>query len=130
MGILVEGKPAQESLVDIDEGKFDVKIDAGTTELSEEEKAKLAVKRKAMAAEIEKARAEEQAKADEVLAKLEGKEDAIKKAALREAGISTALINKLVVPAGMAEAGAPGAAPAEGEKKEGDAAPAEEKKEE
>jgi len=118
MGIKVEGKDAKEALKEIDDGKYDEKIAAGKTELTEEERQRLSDERKKMAEELETARAEEQKLADEVLAKLEGKEDSEKKAALKEAGISTSLINKLIVPAGVAAAAAEGAAPAEGEKTE------------
>jgi len=119
MGIMVEGKEAKEALKEIDEGKYDAKIAAGKTELTDEERAKLAEGRKKLAEDLEKARAEEQKIADEVLVKMEGKEDAEKKAALKEAGVSTALINKLIVPAGVAAA-AEGQAPAEGAPAEGE----------
>ncbi len=42
MGILVEGMPAQDALKAIDEGKFDEEITSGKTEISEEEKQRLA----------------------------------------------------------------------------------------
>jgi large subunit ribosomal protein L11 len=132
MGIMVEGKPAKEALIEIDDGKYDDKINSKKTELSDEERKRLEEEKAKLGAEIAKAREAEQAIADEVLAKMDGKTDAEKKAALKDAGVSSALVNKLIAPAGAggegaAPGGAPGAAPAaDGEKKE---APAEEKKE-
>ena len=118
MGVLVEGKPAAETLKDIDEGMFDAKIESGKTELTEEEKQKQAETQKKLADELSKHREDEEKKAKEVLVKLEGKEDSEKKSALKDAGISAEIINKLVAPAGagVPEAGAKPAV-AGGEKK-------------
>src|SRR3990167_454475 len=58
MGILVEGKPAIETMRDIEAGKFDEEIRLEKTELSKEELAKLAEEKQRLADELAKRRAE------------------------------------------------------------------------
>jgi hypothetical protein len=131
MGILVEGKPAVETIVDINAGKFDKEIKEEKTELTDEEKAKLEAEKEKLAAGIEKRRAEFERVAKDIIAKMAGKERGEIKAKLKEANIPDPMIKELLPIEGAAEgAAAPGeagAAPAEGAA----AAPgAEEKKEE
>jgi large subunit ribosomal protein L11 len=115
MGILVEGKPANEAIVDINAGKFDKEIAEEKTELSEEEKKKLAEEKKHLAEEMEKRRAEFEAKAKAIIAEMAGQEKSAIKKRMKEAEIPDAIIKELL--------------PADEEAAEG-AAPAEEKKEE
>jgi large subunit ribosomal protein L11 len=96
MGILVEGVTAQEALQKIDAGEFDAEINAEKTEISEEEKKRLEEERKKLQEELEKKRAEFEAKAKEILAAMEGKESAQKRAKLAEAGIPQQIIDELV----------------------------------
>ncbi len=124
MGILVEGKPAKDSIKDINEGKFDEEIRTEKTELSAEEKAKLEVEKKKLAAEMEKRKAEFEAKAKEIISSMAGQERGTIKAKLKEAKIPDAMIKELLPVEGAAEAGAEGAAPAEGEAPAEGAAPA------
>ena len=137
MGILVEGKPAVETIADVNAGKFDKEIKEEKTELTAEEKAKLEEERKRLAEEIEKRRAEFEKLAKDIIAQMAGKERGAIKAKLKEAGIPDAMIKELLPVEGVAapgaEATAPGAAPAAGAeakpKPEAKAASKEEKKE-
>jgi len=129
MGILVEGVPAREALQQIHEGKFDEKIKAERTELSEEDKKKLDAER----AKLQEAAAERQknleAKAKEIIAQNKSKEPSKIKGLLFEAKVPPKLIDKVMTEAGIVmEAKAP-AAPAgkEAAKPAGNKAPAKKK---
>jgi len=118
MGILVEGKPAKDTIKDINEGKFDEEIRTEKTELSAEEKKQLEEEKKKLAAEMEKRRAEFEAKAKEIISAMAGQERGKIKAKLREADIPDAMIKELLPVEGApaeGEAPAEGDAPAEGE---------------
>tara|TARA_Y100000310_G_scaffold33707_1_gene31865 strand:- start:3629 stop:4420 length:792 start_codon:yes stop_codon:yes gene_type:complete len=115
MGILVEGKPAVESIQDINKGKFDEEIRTEKTELSEEEKKKLEEEKEKLAKEIEERRAEFLATAKQILSEMAGKEKGEIKAKLHEAKIPEEII-KEVMPA-EGEAGAPAEPGKEGEEK-------------
>lgn len=126
MGVLVEGKDPREIIKEINEGKYDEVILAERTEISAERMAELESRKVALAEEAAKAHAEEEEKAQAILKRLEGKERSDIKAAMKEAEISTATINRLL-PAEVAAEGeaapvegeaAAEAAPVEGEKKE------------
>jgi len=116
MGILVEGKPAVETIKEVNEGKFDKEIKEEKTELTAEEKTKLEEKKKKLAEEMEKRRAEFEKIAKEIIAGMAGKERGEIKAKLSEADIPDAMIKELLPLEG--EAAVPGAeagaAPAEG----------------
>lgn len=130
MGILVEGKAPQETLRDINAGKFDEEIRAEKTELSAEELKKLEEEKKRLAEQIEKRRVEFEALAKDIIAKMAGKPRGEIKAKLAEAGVPDEII-KAMLPVEAAGEGAAGAASAgeeKKEKKEG-AAQKEEKKE-
>ena len=117
MGVLVEGKPAAESIKDIDEGKFDKEIKEEKTELTAEEKKKLDEEKKNLAEEMEKRRADLEAKAKEIIGAMTGKDRGDIKHKLKEAGIPDVMIKELLPAEGVAaagEAGAEGAAAAEG----------------
>ncbi len=105
MGILVEGKPAREALKEIEAGKFDEKIKAEKTELSEEEKKKLEQEKKKLQEELEKRRAEFEAKAKQIMAGMEGQETNKIRKAMAEAGIPQKIIDELA-PAEKKEEGA------------------------
>ncbi|MBU0628749.1 MAG: 50S ribosomal protein L11 [Nanoarchaeota archaeon] len=127
MGILVEGKDAEESMKDIEEGKYDAEIKSEKTELTAEEKAKLEEEKQRLAADMEKRKAELEAKAKEIINTMAGKERGAIKAKLKEAGIPDAMIKELLpIEAAAGAAAAPGAAPAAGAAKA--AAPAKEAK--
>lgn len=94
MGILIEGKPAQETLKEIKEGKYDELIKSGKTELTEEEKRQLQEEKKKLQEELEKRRAEFETKAKEIL---KANEKDLKKARkeMQEAGIPQIIIDEL-----------------------------------
>jgi len=96
MGILVEGKPAFETIADINNGKFKDKIESGKTELSEEELKKLEEEKKKLQEEMEKRRAELEKKAKEIISSMAGKERGEIKGKLHEAEIPEEIINELL----------------------------------
>ncbi len=112
MGILVEGKPAQETMRDIEAGKFDEEIKLEKTELSKEELAMLEEEKKRMAEELAKKKAEFEKVAKEIIASMAGKPRPQIKVKLVEAGIPDDMIKVLLPVEGAAAEGA--AAPAAG----------------
>ena len=117
MGILVEGKPAVETIKDVIEGKFDKEIKEEKTELSAEELKQLEEEKKKLAEEMEARRAEFEKTAKEIIAKMAGKERGAIKAELSEADIPDAMIKELLPVEGEVPPAAEGEAPAEGEAK-------------
>jgi len=115
MGVMVEGKPANETIRDINSGKFKDEILKGKTELSAEELKEQEEEKKRLAAEIEARRAEFDAKAKAILKQMEGRTRGEIKAKMIEAEIPLQIINELL-PAEAAGAGAAagGAKPAAG----------------
>jgi large subunit ribosomal protein L11 len=125
MGVMVEGKPANEAILDINAGKFKEKIEKGKTELTAEELKVLEEERKKLAANIEARRAELEAKAKSIVDSMKEKPRAEIKAKLLDAGIPILMINELlpVEGAGAAAGAAPGAAAAPGAKPAAGATP-------
>ena len=122
MGILVEGKPAKETLKDIDAGLFDEEIRLEKIELTAEELAKLEEEKKRLAEELAKRKAEFEKVAKEIIASMAGKPRGEIKAKLAFAGVPDDMIKELLPVEGAAAAAAgeakPGAAPAAGAKAE------------
>ncbi len=131
MGILVEGKPAVDTLKDIDAGAFDTEISQEKTELTEEELRELEEEKKRLAEDIAKRRTELLAKAKTIIDAMAGKERSEIKGKLAQAGIPSVIIDELLpaesaagaakVPgaaAGTAKAPATGAAAAKPDKSE------------
>jgi len=115
MGILVEGKPAKETLRDIEAGKYDEEIRLEKTELTAEELAKLEEEKKRLAEELAKRKAEFEKIANAIIAEMTGKPRGEIKAKLVQAGIPDDMIKELLPIEGAAAPGAaPGAAPAAG----------------
>ncbi len=96
MGILVEGKPANEAIALIKSGKYDEKIASGKTELTAEEMKKLEEEKKKLKEEIEKRRHEFEAKAKSILEEMKGKEASSIKKAMKEAEIPDQIIKEMV----------------------------------
>ena len=94
MGIMVEGKPAQETIDDVNNGNYDQKISSGKTELTAEELKAQEEEKKQLAEEIEQRRSEYEAQADEVLKTLNGKDRAKIKAKMIEIGIPAEIMNE------------------------------------
>jgi len=118
MGVLVEGKPAVESIQDVNAGKYDEEIRLEKTELSAEELKQLEEEKARLAEELTKRREEFIANAKAIIASMQGKEEKAIKAKLREAKIPEEIIKELMPTAEKPEgaAAAPGAAPVAGEK--------------
>ena len=115
MGILVEGKPAKETLKDVDAGLYDEEIRLEKTELTAEELAKLEEEKKKLAEELARRKAEFEKIAKEIIAQMAGKPRGEIKAKLVAAGIPDDMIKELLPVEGAAAAGAaPGAAPTAG----------------
>src|SRR3989338_4178493 len=119
MGILVEGKPAKETLKDVEAGKIDEEIRLEKTELTAEELAKLEEEKKRLAEEFAKRKAEFEKIAKDIIAQMAGKARGEIKAKLVQAGIPDDMIKELLpVEAAAAAGAAQGAAPAAEAKKE------------
>ncbi len=109
MGILVEGKPAVETIKDVNSGAFDVEIREEKTELSEEELRELEEEKKRLAEEITKRREELITRAKAIIESMAGKERGLIKGRLVQGGIPSVIIDELLPTEGAA--GAAGAAP-------------------
>lgn len=105
MGILVEGKPAHETIEDINKGAFKKEIELGKTEISAEEMKELEEEKKKLQKEIEERREEFTKTAKEIVSAMAGKEKGDIKAKLHEAEIPEEII-KEVMPDEEAGAGA------------------------
>ena len=114
MGILVEGKPAKETLRDIEAGLFDEEIRLEKTELTAEELAKLEEEKKRLAETVAKRKAEFEKVAKEIIASMAGKPRGEIKAKLTLAGVPDEIIKELLPVEGAAAGTAAGAAPAAG----------------
>ncbi len=95
MGVMVGGMSAVDALKAIENGKFDEEISSGRTELSEEEKAKLAEEKKRLQEELASKRAEFEEKAKGILAQFEGKDNKVIRKAMEEGGIPQPIIDEL-----------------------------------
>jgi len=110
MGVMVEGKPARQTIQDINKGAFKEKIEQGKTELSAEELKKQEAERQRLESELKAKMAEFETRAKQIVDKLEGKARTAIKAALIDAKIPMAMVEKFL-PAETAAPAAP-AAPA------------------
>ena len=104
MGIMVEGKRAQEALAEVAAGKFDKEISARKTEISAEEMKALVEERKRLEEEMKHRRDEFLAKAKSVVAGMEGKEKNAIRKALEEAGIPQKIIDEVAPAEAKADA--------------------------
>lgn len=98
MGIMVEGMPAVEAIQAVNEGRFDAEIRSGKTELTAEEKASLEAEKKRLQEELEKRRAEFEARAKTIMKEMEGQESRKIRAKMAEAGIPAKIMDELVPP--------------------------------
>jgi len=96
MGVLVEGKPARETIADINNGQFKDKIESGKTELSAEELKELAEEKKKLQEEIAKKKDALMATGKAILEQFKDKERAIIKAKMVEAKLPVQIINELL----------------------------------
>lgn len=96
MGILVEGKPANETIADVNSGKFDKQITSGKTELTEEEREELAEEKKKLAEEMEERKEEFTEKANQLISQLKGKTNSQIRNKMHDEGIPQPIIDELV----------------------------------
>lgn len=115
MGILVEGKPARETIADIAKGAFKDKILQGKSELTAEELKQLDEERKRLQAELEERRKEFETRAKAIMTEMAGKTSTQIRNKMREVKIPEAIIKELL-PAESKTEGAAGAKPAAGAK--------------
>ncbi len=108
MGILVEGKPARETIKSVNKGKFDQEIKEEKTEISAEELKKLEEEKKKLEKEAEKRKTEFEKKAKAIIEEMTGKKTNEIRKRLFDEGIPDTIINELA-PAEVIEEGAPGA---------------------
>ena len=106
MGILVEGKPAVDTIADVNAGMFDAEIAEGRTELSEEELRQLAVERKKLAEEASKRKEEFMNKAKVLIESMAGKEKSAIRSKLIAEGIPMPVVDELAPPEQKEEKGA------------------------
>jgi large subunit ribosomal protein L11 len=116
MGIMVEGKAVPDAFKDFIAGKYDSKIASQKTELTAAELKELEAERIKLHAEIEAKRTEYESKAKSILASMESKTRAEKKAAMVQAGLPDAIIKQFLPADEPKTPGATGAAPAAGGK--------------
>jgi large subunit ribosomal protein L11 len=128
MGVMVEGKSADETIADISAGKFKNEIELGKTELTAEELKELEEEKKRLKEEMEERRHEFEETAKKVIAEMKGKERGAIKTKLHELKIPEEIIQELMPAeeAGAAAAGE-GEKPAEGAPAEAEKKPAEKK---
>ncbi len=126
MGILVEGKPAVETLKDIGQGSYAEEIAAEKTELTAEELRQLEEEKKRLAGEMMKRREDLLNRAKAIIEAMAGKERGEIKGKLVQAGIPSAIIDELLPVEGAPKGkeGAPATAPAAGKAPAGKAAAA------
>jgi large subunit ribosomal protein L11 len=106
-GVMVEGKPAHDTIVDIKEnGAFKEKIASGKTELSAEELKELEVEKKKLQEEIAANRKVFEATAKGILSQLDGKDNKVIRKAMEEAGVPMLIINELAPAADKKDAAA------------------------
>ncbi|NTV22912.1 MAG: 50S ribosomal protein L11 [Nanoarchaeota archaeon] len=96
MGIMVEGKRAQQTLKDISAGMYEEKIRLGKTEVTAEELKKLAEEKKKLQENIKTRHEEFMNKAKQIIANLAGKEKGTVKNALVDAMIPADIIKELL----------------------------------
>lgn len=108
MGILVQGLDPRDAVKEVDNGKFDAEIKAEKTELTAEELKHLEEEKIRLAEEVEKRKAAEEARANQIVAEMEGKATSLIKAKMVEEAISKAVIDRILgTGKAAAEAGAP-----------------------
>lgn len=106
MGILVEAKPAKDTIKDVNSGAFDREIAEEKTELSEEELRELEAEKKRLAEEMVKRREELVSRAKAIIESMAGKERGEIKGKLAQNGIPSNIIDELLPAEGAAAAAA------------------------
>lgn len=107
MGILVEGKSAQEALKMVADGKFDQKIANRKTEITAEERAALEAEKQRLQEEMKERRAEYLETAKGIVSSMKGEPDAEIQLALERANIPTPIIEEVMPKEEIPVEGAP-----------------------
>ena len=96
MGVMVEGKPAHETIVAIDNGQYVEKIRSGKTELSADELKMLEEEKIRLAAELEAKKKEYENISKQVLEKFKNSTRNQLKTRMMDAGIPAAYVDKFL----------------------------------
>ncbi len=95
MGIMIEEKRVAKFIEEVNAGKYDAQIKSGKTELTEEERKEMEVKKAELAKKHQEMHEKYAAIAKDVIAKNKGKENKTIRKALHEAEIPEEIINEL-----------------------------------
>ena len=95
MGIKVEGLPAHDAIMKVNEGEWAEEISSGKTELSEEERKKLEEEKKRLQEELKAKRDEYLSTGKGILKSMEGKKNKDIRARMTDAGLPMAIVNEL-----------------------------------
>jgi len=95
MGIMVEEKRVAEFIKEVNEGKYDAQIKSGKTELTDEERKEMAVKKAELLKHHEELRTKWLAKANTILDQNKGKENKTIRKALQANEVPEEIINEV-----------------------------------
>jgi len=95
MGIMVEEKRVEEFIKDVNAGKYDKQISSGKTEMTEEEKIEMEIKKKELAEKHKLMHETYITKAKDLLEKNKGKENRAIRKALHDAEMPDDIINEI-----------------------------------
>ena len=101
MGVLVEGVPAKEAIVLVNQGRFDIQIAQEKTELTKEELKALEEEKEKLKSDMEGRLKQLEAKAKAIIEANKTKEPSKIKSLLKEAAIPAKLIEKTMTEAGI-----------------------------
>ena len=102
MGVMVEGKIADETIKDINEGAYKDKIESGKTELSDEELKSQEEEKKQLEEELKTKRKKFEAQAKDIVAQMVNKAASAIRKKMAEEKIPEVIINE-ICPADAAE---------------------------
>ena len=95
MGVMVEGKIADETIKDINEGAHKAKIESGKTELSDEELKALEEEKKVMEQELASKRKKYEAKAKDIMSQMANKAASLIRKKMVEEKIPEVIMNEI-----------------------------------
>ena len=97
-GIMVEGMPAHDAIMAVNEGKWADEIASGKTEMTEEEKKQQEIEKKKLQEELKLRRDEYMSTGKGILKQMEGKKNKDIRAAMTDAGLPMPIVNELAPP--------------------------------
>jgi len=95
LGVMIEGKPAHESIDDINKGVYDAKISSGKTELTAEELKALEEEKKHLQEELKLKQEEYEKLGNKILGEMKNKSNKAIRDKMTEAGIPMTVVDKL-----------------------------------